>query len=282
MRCSTPKTEEPRYLGQAAIGAGDVTAVKLFASNRNGADTLQARLDGLEIHAERIGGLGTAVRSIFGTVVYGEPIGFEDGLLLIGDAAPAAPGGPGGPGVPPGMARPGGMVAMPPGAVAMPPGAVMAAPGGAVAIVEAAAAPVEAETAEAAAPAEADPPETPAQAPQDAKPPATEDSAGDDATEDSAGDESKPTATAEQSGTEAEAADSTSPTEEGATPPEQTPPPPPEPKAKIPLVQIDRIRFERTPTPAGRFLGQPNIDLTGTAPGVEKGKDDKSEKDGEV
>ena len=37
---------------------------------------------------------------------------------------------------------------------------------------------------------------------------------------------------------------------------------PPEPKARIPLDEVESIRFERTPALAARFVGQPNLDFT--------------------
>jgi hypothetical protein len=39
----------------------------------------------------------------------------------------------------------------------------------------------------------------------------------------------------------------------------------PEPKARIPLDELESIEFERATTLGGRFLGQPNLDFTGSA-----------------
>ena len=44
------------------------------------------------------------------------------------------------------------------------------------------------------------------------------------------------------------------------------------PKAKIPLDEVDSIRFERTPALTARFMGQPNLDFT--MPGLSAKKDD--------
>ena len=46
------------------------------------------------------------------------------------------------------------------------------------------------------------------------------------------------------------------------TPAPGQPPAPPKPKAKIPLDELESIRFERTPGLAARFIGQPNLDFT--------------------
>ena len=81
----------PRYLGQVQLGTNDVSAVKLFASNRNGAEPLDVVLRGLTVHAERITGLGTEVRTVFGTLVHGDPTAIEDGKLVIGGAPKADP-----------------------------------------------------------------------------------------------------------------------------------------------------------------------------------------------
>jgi hypothetical protein len=43
-----------------------------------------------------------------------------------------------------------------------------------------------------------------------------------------------------------------------------------EPKAKIPLDEVESIRFERTPALAGRFMGQPNLDFTMPGRGAKK------------
>src|SRR5208337_945882 len=53
------KSNRPRYLGQVTLGPSDVAAVKLFATNRNGAEAVNVLLRELTIHADRINGLGT-------------------------------------------------------------------------------------------------------------------------------------------------------------------------------------------------------------------------------
>jgi hypothetical protein len=78
------KTDKPRYLGQAQLGTNDVAAVKLFASNRNGAEAINVLLRNLAIHADRFNGLGTTVRTVYGEVIYAEPTAIEKGLLILG------------------------------------------------------------------------------------------------------------------------------------------------------------------------------------------------------
>ncbi len=58
-RSSTPSRTQPRYLGQVELGPNDVTAVKLFATNRNGAEAVNVLMRDLTIRADRINGLGT-------------------------------------------------------------------------------------------------------------------------------------------------------------------------------------------------------------------------------
>jgi hypothetical protein len=82
-------SDQPRYLGRVDVGAGDIVGVKLFAANRNGAEGLDIVLRHLSIRATRIAGLGTAVRGVFGQVVYGDPMAIEEGKLVIGGPAPA-------------------------------------------------------------------------------------------------------------------------------------------------------------------------------------------------
>ncbi|MDR3635189.1 MAG: DUF1583 domain-containing protein, partial [Isosphaeraceae bacterium] len=84
------ESNTPRYVGQAQLGANDVSGVKLFASNRNGADAVEVVLGSLTIHADRISGLGTEVRTVFGEAIHGDPTAIEDGKLVVGGAAKAA------------------------------------------------------------------------------------------------------------------------------------------------------------------------------------------------
>jgi len=94
---------KPREIGQFSLGPGDIAGVKLFASNRNGAEPVDVVFRDLTIHADRIGGLGTAVRSVWGTVVHGDPTAIDAGTLVVGGpppapaSAPATPNAPAGP-----------------------------------------------------------------------------------------------------------------------------------------------------------------------------------------
>jgi hypothetical protein len=84
------ESDAPRYLGQVSLGASDVAGVKLFVTNRNGAEAVDVVLRSLTIRADRINGLGTEVRTVFGEIVHGEPIAIEAGKLLIGAPSPAS------------------------------------------------------------------------------------------------------------------------------------------------------------------------------------------------
>ena len=55
------------------------------------------------------------------------------------------------------------------------------------------------------------------------------------------------------------------------------PPTPPKPKAKIPLDELESIRFERTPAMSARFMGQPNVDFT--MPGLSAKKEEPPKKE---
>ena len=50
------------------LGANDIAAVKLFASNRNGAEPINVLCRDITIQADRINGLGTIVRTVFGDI----------------------------------------------------------------------------------------------------------------------------------------------------------------------------------------------------------------------
>jgi hypothetical protein len=78
------KESRPRYLGQVSLGTNDIAAVKLFVSNRNGAEDLDVVWKDLTIRADRLGGLGTSVRTVFNTIVYAEPTAIEKGVLIVG------------------------------------------------------------------------------------------------------------------------------------------------------------------------------------------------------
>ncbi|QEH34114.1 NPCBM/NEW2 domain protein [Aquisphaera giovannonii] len=83
--------KEPREIGKVDIGPMDIGGVKLFVANRNGAEPVDVLFRDLIVHADRITGLGTAVRTIHGTVLHGEPTALEHGKLVIMDNTPAAP-----------------------------------------------------------------------------------------------------------------------------------------------------------------------------------------------
>ena len=72
----------------------DVAAVKLFASNRNGAEAVNVLLRELTIHADRISGLGTLVRTVFDEVMYNEPTSLNHGRLDPGRPPQGAGGQP--------------------------------------------------------------------------------------------------------------------------------------------------------------------------------------------
>ena len=84
-------TGRPRYLGQIYIGPNDVAAVKLFASNRNGVESVDVLIREFSIRADRLNGLGTMVRTVFDTVAYGDPTAIEGGLLIVGGPSKAPP-----------------------------------------------------------------------------------------------------------------------------------------------------------------------------------------------
>ena len=85
------ESDRPRYLGQVALGTNDIAGVKLFASNRNGAEAVNVLLRDLTIRADRITGLGTTVRTVYGEVVYAEPTAIEDGVLVLGGPPKSPP-----------------------------------------------------------------------------------------------------------------------------------------------------------------------------------------------
>jgi hypothetical protein len=162
---------QPREIGQFQIGPGDIAGVKLFASNRNGAEAVDVLLRDLTIHADRISGLGTAVRTIFGTVVLGEPTRLDGGTLVVGGMPPTpAPNPSGNPAPTPTSAQPATAAPVPttPAPAAMPaPAAPAGAPAPPPAVVTLPATPVVA----AASPGPAAPPSTPAGSTPAAPPP---------------------------------------------------------------------------------------------------------------
>ncbi|MDB5351951.1 MAG: putative carbohydrate binding protein [Planctomycetota bacterium] len=132
---------QPREIGQGNIGPGDVAGVKLFASNRNGAEPIDVLFRDLTIHADRLSGLGTAVRTIQGTVIHGDPTALDAGTLVVGGPPPPVATPPPGANPPtPSLTPPPTSLAVPVAPPAPPPGATVAvaiapaAPPGAVVV----------------------------------------------------------------------------------------------------------------------------------------------------
>ncbi|MEA2630569.1 MAG: hypothetical protein QOE66_788, partial [Chloroflexota bacterium] len=100
------RMSRPRYLGQTTLGTNDIAAIKLFVSNRNGAEPLDVLWRDVTIRADRLGGLGTTIRTVLDTVVYAEPTAIEDGVLIVG-GTPRNPPPAAGSGNAPGPSKPG-------------------------------------------------------------------------------------------------------------------------------------------------------------------------------
>jgi NPCBM/NEW2 domain/Protein of unknown function (DUF1583) C domain len=236
-------TGRSRYLGQAQLGPNDVASVKLFVANRNGAEPINVLWRDLTVRAERINGLGTIVRTVLGEVVYADPTSIENGVLVLGGPPKAPPQPAAKPGAVPGAApaanQPKAAPAGPAKAASAPP--VAAAP--AVATVKVVAAmKVHAAPAAKGAAVVMNPGQVQAVmvnpfGPQGPGPAVA--SAGGPA---------------------------------GPGAPGQPPATPPKPKAKVPLDELESIRFERTPGMSARFMGQPNVDFT--MPGLSAKKEE--------
>ena len=219
----------PREIGKIELGPADIAGVKLFVSNRNGAEPVDVLFREMTIRADRVSGLGTAVQTISGEVIHGDPTAVEGDILIIGGTPPAPTPNPNpangpAPAAPPGVPSPG-------------------TPAGATTTV----------TVQAQAPAGA--PATPyvaAFARTPAAPPTTRNDTGP-MTKDAA----RP-ATAQAAG---------------------PPPTPPKPRAKLPLDVVESITFERQAIPTVRFLGQPNVDVTG--PGGDNAQPDAKKGSGD-
>ncbi|WP_435010743.1 NPCBM/NEW2 domain-containing protein [Tundrisphaera lichenicola] len=216
-----------RYLGQVYIGPNDIAGVKLFASNRNGAEPVDVVLRNLTVRADRLTGLGTAIRTVRDAVVYGEPTAIEDDNLLVGGPSATAPN-----------ASPDNPTAAASQTVAVPANGVVGAiavarAGGANVVVMQRLVPAVPAVPANVAVAEP-PPNAPAVMP----------------------------------------AQPSSPTPAEATP---TPATPAAPKAKIPLDEIESIRFERTPAMTARFEGQSDYDYTTLHPSSKKDEPKKDE-----
>jgi hypothetical protein len=230
------KSDRPRYIGQFSLGQNDVAAVKLFASNRNGAEAVDVTLRDFSIRADRITGLGTVVRSVYGEVIYADPTAIESGLLVLGGEPKTPPGtNPTAPGdKPPGAneasPNPKGSTPAEPPPNAVAPAPPPAPPAAAVMIVRA-----PGNVVAVAAPLVAPP--------------------------------TSPVVTNDGGVTPSTAKPADGPAK---------PPKPKEPQAKLPLDEIETIRFEHAVALSGYFVGQPNVDVT--MPGL-SAKNDNSTKD---
>ncbi len=89
-RSSTRSRPDRATWARSTLGPMDVAAVKLFATNRNGAEAVNVLLRDLTIHADRINGLGTLVRTVFDEVIYNEPTSLDNGVLTLGGPPKAA------------------------------------------------------------------------------------------------------------------------------------------------------------------------------------------------
>ncbi len=241
-------TGQSRYLGQAQLGPNDVAAVKLFVANRNGAEAINVLWRDIVVRAERISGLGTIVRTVLGDVVYADPTSIENDVLVLGGQPKAPPQPPAKPGTPNG-----------PGAAPAAPGQPNAAPAG---------------------PAPGGP------APPAVAPPAAAKAAVAVVRVRNAAPAARGAVVVMQAGqVPAAMADPFGPGGPGPPVPKvsgpaaaaQPPPTPPKPKAKIPLDELESIRFERTPAMSARFMGQPNVDFT--MPGLSAKKEEPPKKD---
>ena len=237
------RSSRPRYLGQLPTqGPMDVAAVKLFVVNRNGAEPIDVLFKDFKLRADRITGLGAIVRSVYGEVVYGEPTAIDGGLLVIGGAPTTpAPGAVANQAVSMTTSPAAALVAAQAAARGQAVRMVAVRPAGAV-VVRAAPVAVAAAPAQVVAPVA---PQVPAAAVKAA---------------------ARPNPTAPKQPVDVFAADAT-PSAVFADPAAQAANAAlPKPKAKIPLDEIESIKFERTPTLTARLIGQPNLDFTRGAP----------------
>jgi len=216
---SDGESETSRYLGQVQLGTNDVTGVKLFATDRNGADAVDVVLRALTVRADRISGLGTEVRTVFGRIVHGEPTAIKDGKLVVGGPVEPSPPSPSAPDAKEGGPKPGSPTGL----------ATPAAAAAALAAPAQAATPVEAEI-------------------------STKPRGGTAVKEGGAGTAKPDDATGAKH--------------------KATPQPKAEPKATIPLDEVEVIAIEKASTLSVRVLGQPNLDFT--MPGVGQAEDGKA------
>jgi hypothetical protein len=240
------KSTKARYLGQVELGPMDVAAVKLFATNRNGAEAVNVLLRELTIRADRISGLGTVVRTVFDEVIYNEPTALDNAMLTLGGPprVPAAnlpdlPDDVFGNSKPSPNPAPNAAVA-----VAAPASTPSASP------ASTAPAPPAQAAIEVAAPIAA---VTVPAGPMMAGPVVT--------TRVVAGRAATRRVVAGQVG--------------AGAPPQQ--PGPPKPKVRMPLDEIESIRYERTAIMSARFVAQSQLDFT--MPGRGAAKDDEKKDD---
>ncbi len=262
---------QPRYLGQVMLGANDVASVKLFASNRNGAEAVNVLMRDLSIRADRVTGLGTTVRSIFGSIVYAEPTSIEDGILIVG-GQPKSPPPEKKPEEPkkPADAKPATPAAGTPGdkkPETKPAQEKEAASAKAETPKNAEKAETEKGTTKTDEPAKgSDAPKSDSSKKDDTKPADTKPAETKPA-------DTKPAETKPADGKPAETKPADGkPADNAAKPQAAQQKPTVEPKAKIPLNEVESIHFERTPTMSGRLIGQVNLDFT--MPGLSAKKDD--------
>jgi len=259
VRVQDDASDEPRYLGQTTIGANDLRGVKLFAANRNGAEAIVVRFHKIAIRAERIQGLGTQVRTVFGDRIQGEPIALVDGQLRIGPASSGA--ATANPNATAAQQAALGQAQAARGATANT-AQMIVRPAGAANGARIMARPAEAAQVRDAQADDNDQPEEAAEAakPEDASNQESidgnEDKDEDAATEDS---ESNP----QQAEDPSDQGDSNTPKE-----------PELEPKAIVPLEEVEAIRFERASALEARITGQVNVDRTGPAPSAEEAASD--------
>jgi NPCBM/NEW2 domain len=239
----------PREVGQMPIGPADIAGVKVFTSNRNGTEPVEIVLRDLTIHADRISGLGTAVRTIFGSLVHADPTAIEPGLLIVGGPPPKPPAPKPGPAPAPGTDPAKAGVPAPattPAPAPAPAPAVAPAPAPAVA-----APPVAAVEVAVAAPGVPTPPGVDPDEPDDDEPQVPPPGADE----------------APQPG----------------QPGQPAQPAKPQPRQPIPIDEVESIVFERSANLAARFVGQVNIDTTGPvgtpAKDAKDAKDPKESKD---
>jgi NPCBM/NEW2 domain/Protein of unknown function (DUF1583) len=236
-----------RYLGQAQLQPQDVASVKLFVTNRNGAEPINVLWRDLTVRADRITGLGTIVRTVLGDVVYADPTSIEKNVLVLGGPPKAPPQPPAKPGeakgaAPTAPATKGAPAAAP---AALPANAFAPPPAGAVAAV-AVKGVVAGNVKVVMAPAMV-------AVAQNVQIPASPFAPAPGGPASPAGGPGQPGA------------------------PGGPPATPPKPKAKVPMDELESIHFERAPAMSARFSGQPNIDFT--MPGLSAKKEEPAKKD---